>query len=225
MVEFDHVTMRYSPRKVALDDVSFKIEDGEFVFFTGASGAGKTTLTKLMIHEEVPDTGTVTVNGYNLSKIKRREVPYLRRSMGIVFQDYKLIPGLNVFENVAFALRATGAPAKVIRNRVPYVLDLVGLAKYSEVYPNELAGGEQQRVALARALVNNPKLLVADEPTGNLDPKLATEIMYLFQKINEKGTTVIVFTHAKELVNAMQKRVITINKGTIISDEIGGYRL
>lgn len=226
MIEFKDVSMRYSSKtgkKRALNGVSFTINDGEFVFITGESGAGKTTITKLMIHEETANSGEVTVNGFNLLKMKKRDIPYLRRTMGIVFQDYKLIPTLTVFENVAFALRAVGAPLKFIRNRVPYMLDLVGLADRANVYPSELAGGEQQRVALARALANNPSLLIADEPTGNLDPHLATEMMYLLDKINEKGTTVVVLTHAKELVDAMHKRVISIKNGVVISDKVGGY--
>lgn len=226
MIEFKDVSMRYSSKtgkKRALNGVSFTINDGEFVFITGESGAGKTTITKLMIHEETANSGEVTVNGFNLLKMKKRDIPYLRRTMGIVFQDYKLIPTLTVFENVAFALRAVGAPLKFIRNRVPYMLDLVGLADKANVYPSELAGGEQQRVALARALANNPSLLIADEPTGNLDPHLATEMMYLLDKINEKGTTVVVLTHAKELVDAMHKRVISIKNGVVISDKVGGY--
>lgn len=226
MIEFKDVTMRYSGKtgkKRALNGVSFTINDGEFVFITGESGAGKTTITRLIMHEETASSGEVTVNGYNLLKMKKKEIPYLRRSMGIVFQDYKLIPGLSVFENVAFALRATGAPLKFIRKRVPYMLDLVGLADKANVYPAELSGGEQQRVALARALANNPTLLIADEPTGNLDPHLATEMMYLLDKINEKGTTVVVMTHAKNLVNAMHKRVIAIKDGKVISDKSGGY--
>ncbi|MBO4583722.1 MAG: cell division ATP-binding protein FtsE [Clostridia bacterium] len=226
MIEFKDVSMRYNGKhgkKRALDGVTFTINDGEFVFITGESGAGKTTITKLMIHEETASSGEIIVNGFNLLKMKKREIPYLRRSMGIVFQDYKLIPTLTVFENVAFALRVTGAPVKFIRNRVPYMLDLVGLADKANVYPPELSGGEQQRVALARALVNNPSLLIADEPTGNLDPRLSTEMMYLLDKINEKGTTVVIMTHEKALVNAMQKRVIAIKDGVVISDKSGGY--
>ena len=226
MIEFKDVSMRYNGKhgkKRALDGVTFTINDGEFVFITGESGAGKTTITKLMIHEETASSGEIIVNGFNLLKMKKREIPYLRRSMGIVFQDYKLIPTLTVFENVAFALRVTGAPVKFIRNRVPYMLDLVGLADKANVYPLELSGGEQQRVALARALVNNPSLLIADEPTGNLDPRLSTEMMYLLDKINEKGTTVVIMTHEKALVNAMQKRVIAIKDGVVISDKSGGY--
>ena len=226
MIEFKDVSMRYSSKtgkKRALNGVSFTINDGEFVFITGESGAGKTTITKLMIREETANSGEIIVNGFNLLKMKKKEIPYLRRSMGIVFQDYKRIQTLTVFENVAFALRVTGAPIKFIRNRVPYMLDLVDLADKANVYPPELSGGEQQRVALARALVNNPSLLIADEPTGNLDPRLSTEMMYLLDKINEKGTTVVIMTHEKELVNAMHKRVIAIKDGVVISDKAGGY--
>ena len=226
MIEFKDVSMRYNGKhgkKYALDGVNFTINDGEFVFITGESGAGKTTITKLMIREETASSGEIIVNGFNLLKMKKREIPYLRRSMGIVFQDYKLIPTLTVFENVAFAMRVTGEPVKRIRNRVPYMLDLMSLAEKANAYPAELSGGEQQRVALARALVNNPRLLIADEPTGNLDPRLSTDMMYLLDKINEKGTTVVIMTHEKELVNAMHKRVIAIKNGVVISDETGGY--
>ena len=226
MIEFKDVSMRYNGKtgkKRAINGVSFTINDGEFVFITGESGAGKTTITKLMIREEVANSGEIIINGFNLLKMKKKEIPYLRRSMGIVFQDYKLIPTLTVFENVAFAMRVTGAPIKSIRNRVPYMLDIVNLADKADVYPQELSGGEQQRVALARALVNNPSLLIADEPTGNLDPRLSTEMMYLLDKINEKGTTIVIMTHEKELVNAMHKRVIAIKEGVVISDKAGGY--
>ncbi|MBQ6552516.1 MAG: cell division ATP-binding protein FtsE [Clostridia bacterium] len=226
MIEFKDVSMRYSSKngkKRALNGVSFTINDGEFVFITGESGAGKTTITKLMIREETANSGEIIINGFNLLKMKKKEIPFLRRSMGIVFQDYKLIPTLTVFENVAFAMRVIGAPVKHIRNRVPYMLDLVGLSEKANVLPSELSGGEQQRVALARALVNNPSLLIADEPTGNLDPKLSTEMMYLLDRINEKGTTIVIMTHEKELVNAMQKRVIAIKEGVVISDAEGGY--
>ena len=226
MIEFKDVSMRYNTKrgkKRAINGVSFTINDGEFVFITGESGAGKTTITRLMIREEVANSGEIIINGFNLLKMKNKEVPFLRRSMGIVFQDYKLIPTLTVFENVAFAMRVIGAPIKQIRNRVPYMLDLVGLADKANVVPDELSGGEQQRVALARALVNNPSLLIADEPTGNLDPRLSTEMMYLLDRINEKGTTVVIMTHEKELVNAMNKRVIAIKEGVVISDRAGGY--
>ena len=226
MIEFKDVSMRYNTKrgkKRAINGVSFTINDGEFVFITGESGAGKTTITRLMIREEVANSGEITINGFNLLKMKKKEVPFLRRSMGIVFQDYKLIPTLTVFENVAFAMRVIGAPIKQIRNRVPYMLDLVGLADKANVVPDELSGGEQQRVALARALVNNPSLLIADEPTGNLDPRLSTERMYLLDRINAKGTTVVIMTHEKELVNAMNKRVIAIKEGVVISDGAGGY--
>ena len=226
MIEFKDVSMRYNTKrgkKRAINGVSFTINDGEFVFITGESGAGKTTITRLMIREEVANSGEITINGFNLLKMKKKEVPFLRRSMGIVFQDYKLIPTLTVFENVAFAMRVIGAPIKQIRNRVPYMLDLVGLADKANVVPDEISGGEQQRVALARALVNNPSLLIADEPTGNLDPRLSTEMMYLLDRINEKGTTVVIMTHEKELVNAMNKRVIAIKEGVVISDRAGGY--
>lgn len=199
MIEFKDVSMRYSSKngkKRALNGVSFTINDGEFVFITGESGAGKTTITKLMIREETANSGEIIINGFNLLKMKKKEIPFLRRSMGIVFQDYKLIPTLTVFENVAFAMRVIGAPVKHIRNRVPYMLDLVGLSEKANVLPSELSGGEQQRVAIARALVNSPAILFADEPTGNLDSRTKEDIHRLLFSLRESlGQTVVIVTH------------------------------
>ena len=208
---------------VALDGVSLTIAEGEFVFLVGPSGSGKTTIMKLITGELRADDGEITVNDYDMRKIKRRKLPKMRRSLGVVFQDYRLIENMNVYDNVAFAMRVVGASNREIRRRVPYVLELVGLEGREKRLPNELSGGEQQRVAIARALANNPRMIVADEPTGNLDPVRSLELMLLFEKINEMGTTILVVTHEKELVNAFAKRVITIDNGHIISDGMDGY--
>ena len=208
---------------VALDDVSFTIEDGEFVFLVGPSGSGKTTVIKLITGEERITDGSLNVNGYEMSAIKRRKLPKLRRTLGVIFQDYRLIDNMNVYDNVAFAMRVVGASGREISRRVPYVLELVGLDGRERRLPSELSGGEQQRVAIARALVNSPRMIVADEPTGNLDPVRSLELMLLFEKINEMGTTVLVVTHEKELVNALSKRVISIYGGHVISDGMDGY--
>ena len=189
----------------------------------GSSGSGKSTLIKLLIGEIRPTEGRIVVNNYNIGTLKKREVPYLRRTLGVVFQDFRLIDKKNVYENVAFAMRAVGATSRAIRKRVPYVLELVGLTEKANVRPLELSGGEQQRVAIARALVNNPRLIIADEPTGNLDPARSLELMTLFEKINQLGTTILIVTHEKELVDKFSKRVIVIDKGEIISDQTGGY--
>ena len=224
MILLSNVTKTYPNGSVALDDVSFLIERGEFVFIVGPSGAGKSTLIKLLMHEEVPSSGQVIINNKDIGKLKRREVPYLRRSMGVVFQDFRLLSNKTVFENVAFAMDIIGASRKEIRKQVPNVLSLVGLSHKAKSYPGELSGGEQQRVALARALVNNPAFLIADEPTGNLNPKVAMEIMELLENINKRGTTIIMATHAKDIVDAMKKRVIAIEDGKIVRDESrGGY--
>ena len=209
---------------VALDNVSLTIDDGEFVFLVGPSGSGKTTLMKLITGEVRPTSGKVVVNDFDMGTIKRRKLPKMRRTLGVVFQDYRLIENMNVYDNVAFAMRVVGAAARDIRTRVPYILELVGLEGRGKRMPGELSGGEQQRVAIARALVNSPRMIVADEPTGNLDPVRSLELMLLLEKINEMGTTVVVVTHEKELVNAFSKRVITIDSGEKTGDSSeGGY--
>lgn len=223
MVQFTDVFKSYENGTKALRGISFTINDGEFVFLVGPSGSGKTTIIKLLTGEIAPTDGTVMVNDYNLGTMKFSKMPYMRRTLGVVFQDYRLIEDKTVYENVAFAMRVIGASGKEIRRRVPYVLELVGLDTRTRRRPQELSGGEQQRVAIARALVNNPKLIIADEPTGNLDPARSLEIMMLLQKINELGTTVLVVTHEKELVESFSKRVIAIDAGKIISDGMDGY--
>jgi len=224
LILLSNVSKIYPNGSTALDDISFFIERGEFVFIVGPSGSGKSTLIKLLMHEEVATSGQVIINNDDVALLKRREIPYLRRSMGVVFQDFRLLPKKTVFENVAFAMDIIGASRKEIRKQVPNVLSLVGLSHKAKSYPDELSGGEQQRVALARALVNNPAFLIADEPTGNLNPKAAMEIMELLDDINKRGTTVIMATHAKEIVDRMKKRVIAIEDGKIARDETrGGY--
>ena len=224
MILLSNVSKTYPNGSTALDDVSFFIERGEFVFIVGPSGSGKSTLIKLLMHEEVPTDGQVIINNKDIGKLKRREIPYLRRSMGVVFQDFRLLSNKTVYENVAFAMDIIGASRKEIRKQVPTVLSLVGLSHKAKSYPSELSGGEQQRVALARALVNNPAFLIADEPTGNLNPKVAMEIMELLDNINKRGTTIIMATHAKDIVDTMKKRVIAIEEGKIVRDETrGGY--
>ena len=202
----------------ALNNVNIKIEDGEFVFVVGASGAGKSTFLKLIMHEEKPTDGVVIVGDYRSDTLKKKQVPYYRRTMGIVFQDFRLIPKMSVYDNVAFAMRVIGAKEKEIRKRVPYILQLVGLSHKARSMPNELSGGEQQRVSLARALVNNPKLIIADEPTGNVDPEMSHEIVEMLTKINNNGTTVIMVTHEHSLVKAFPRRVIVIKNGEVVSD-------
>ena len=224
MVEFKDVRMVYkNTNAVALDGVSFSISDGEFVFLVGPSGSGKTTIIKLLTGEERITDGELNVNGFDLKKIRLRRLPRLRRTLGVIFQDFRLIDKMTVFENVAFAMRVVGAKKREINKRVPQVLELVGLAGYEKRRPEELSGGEQQRVAIARALVNNPRMIIADEPTGNLDPVRSLDLMLLLEKINELGTTVLVVTHEKELVNAFSKRVIAIDSGQVISDGMDGY--
>lgn len=217
------VSMVYDNGTRAVHKATLRIDEGEFVFLVGSSGSGKSTLIKLLTGEIRPTEGRIVVNNYNIGTIKKREIPYLRRTLGVVFQDFRLIENKTVYENVAFAMRAIGARNRAIRKRVRYVLDLVGLTEKMDVRPQELSGGEQQRVAIARALVNNPRLIIADEPTGNLDPARSLELMTLFEKINELGTTVLIVTHEKELVDKFEKRVIVINNGEIISDQTGGY--
>ena len=224
MIEMKNVRKVYdSTNTVALDGVDLSADEGEFVFLVGSSGSGKSSLIKLVTGEIRPTSGRVIVNGYDMSKIRRRKLPKMRRTLGVVFQDFRLIDNMSVYDNVAFAMRVVGARNRDIRKRVPYVLELVGLEGRERRLPGELSGGEQQRVAIARALVNNPSMIVADEPTGNLDPVRSLELMLLFEKINEMGTTVLVVTHEKELVNAFSKRVVAIEGGQIISDEIGDY--
>jgi len=218
VIDFENVSKTYPNGTNALHNVSLHIDKAEFVFIVGASGAGKSTFLKLIMREEVPTSGEITINGNRLSKLKKRHVPYLRRHMGIVFQDFRLIDKMNVFDNVAFAMRAVGENTATVKKRVPYVLDLVGLKDKMKCKPSELSGGEQQRVSLARALVNNPEIIVADEPTGNIDPELSHEIIELLTRINSMGTTVLVVTHEHELVREFNQRVITIDKGEVISD-------
>ena len=226
MIDLEHVSKEYKRGgPLALDDISLHVDDGEFVFLLGHSGAGKSTLLKLLLREELPSEGKVTVLGKDVARLRRHQVPYLRRQMGIIFQDFRLIGDKSVYENVAFAMRVIGAPEKEIQKRVPYVLELVGLETKGRRLPNELSGGEQQRVAIARALVNNPSVIIADEPTGNLDPARSLEIMMLLEQINALGTTVLVVTHERELVNRFTKRVVAINEGRIISDGMDGYYL
>lgn len=224
MVLMENVSKVYeSSNTLALDNINLEINDGEFVFLVGPSGSGKTTLMKLITGEVKATSGNIIVNDFDMTKIKRRKMPQMRRTLGIVFQDYRLIEDMNIYDNVAFAMRVVGAKNSEIKERVPYVLDLVGLAGREKRLPRELSGGEQQRVAIARALVNRPRMLVADEPTGNLDPVKSFELMLLFEKINEMGTTVLVVTHAKELVNAFSKRVIVIDSSHIVGDGNEGY--
>ncbi len=219
MIEFRDVSKVYGSNGTkALSNVNIKIEDGEFVFVVGASGAGKSTFLKLIMHEEKPTEGAVIVGDYSSETIKKRQIPYYRRTMGIVFQDFRLIPKMSVYDNVAFAMRVIGSKEKEIRKRVPYILQLVGLSHKARSMPNELSGGEQQRVSLARALVNNPKLIIADEPTGNVDPEMSHEIVDMLTKINNNGTTVIMVTHEHDLVRAFQRRVIVIKNGEVVSD-------
>lgn len=218
LIRFRNVTKQYPNGTKALEGVSLEIERGEFVFVVGASGAGKSTFLKLIMREEIATSGSIEVNGYNLNKLKHKKIPEYRRSIGMVFQDFKLIPSMNVYDNVAFALRVTDVSPRDIKRRVPYVLGLVGLSKKEKSMPDELSGGEQQRVALARALVNNPQLLIADEPTGNIDPEMSLEILELLSEINRCGTTIIMVTHEHELVHKFNKRVITIDKGEVIAD-------
>ncbi len=225
MVELKNVEKTYPNGTVALREVNLKIEKGEFVFVVGPSGSGKSTMVKLLLKEEDATEGEVYVNGYDVTSMTRQEVPYLRRSLGFVFQDFRLLPNKTVYENVAFAMVITEALPKEIRRQVPMALALVGLSRKANMYPNQLSGGEQQRVALARALVNNPALLIADEPTGNLDPETSWEIMKLLSEVNHRGTTVIVATHEKSIVDEMKKRVVAISKGLIVRDqEKGLYR-
>lgn len=222
MIEFKSVSKIYDNNVKALSDVNVTIDSGEFVFLVGPSGAGKSTFIKMILKEVDPTSGSITAAGQDLSEITRGKTPYYRRKIGMVFQDFRLIPTLNVYENVAFAMKVVEASPKEIRRRVPMVLSLVGLSHKYKMFPNELSGGEQQRVSLARAIVNNPAVLICDEPTGNLDPQTASEIMELLEDINSAGTTILMATHAQEIVNDMKKRVIAIDKGEIVRDEERG---
>ncbi|MCI6629803.1 MAG: cell division ATP-binding protein FtsE [Lachnospiraceae bacterium] len=224
MIVLEDVSKSYSTGAPALNGINLKIKRGEFVFVVGDSGSGKSTLIKLLLRELLPTSGSVMVNGQDVVRLKRRKIPKFRRNLGIVFQDFRLLKDRNVYENVAFAQRIVQVPTREIKKNVPAILSTVGLAGKYKAKPRQLSGGEQQRVALARALINKPSILLADEPTGNLDPKNSWEIMKLLEEINEKGTTVLVVTHNREIVNAMKKRVVTMKKGVIVSDEEkGGY--
>lgn len=224
MISIRNVSKSYSTGAPALNGVSLNVKKGEFVFIVGDSGSGKSTLIKLLLRELTPTDGEITVNGYDVVRLKRRKIPKFRRNIGVVFQDFRLLKDRNVYENVAFAQRIIQVPTREIRRNVPAILSVVGLAGKYKAKPKQLSGGEQQRVALARALVNNPPILLCDEPTGNLDPKNSWEIMMLLDEINKSGTTILVVTHNREIVNAMQKRVVTVKKGIIVSDEEkGGY--
>ncbi len=218
MIEFRNVSKVYASGTHALNQVSLTIEKGDFVFIVGSSGAGKSTFLKLIMREETPTSGSIVVNGMDLTKMKRRKVPMLRRTMGIVFQDFRLIDKMTVYDNVAFAMRAIGARPRAIKKRVPYILELVGLEHKAQSYPAELSGGEQQRVGLARALVNNPQMIIADEPTGNVDPEMSYEIIELLHEINKRGTTILIVTHEHNLVHSFNSRVITIDKGVVVDD-------
>lgn len=218
MIEFQNVYKTYDNGTVALRDLSLKINKGEFVFIVGASGAGKSTFLKLIMKEEEPNSGDIILNNKRLSRVKKKEIPYLRRSMGIVFQDFRLIDKMNIYDNIAFAMHVTGATPRQIKNRVPYILELVGLSHKAKSLPNEISGGEQQRVGLARALVNDPDVIIADEPTGNIDPVMAYEIVDLLSEINKQGTTILMVTHAHSLVKHFRRRIVEINGGQVVGD-------
>lgn len=225
MIKMENVTKVYENGAVGLRDFNLNIHRGEFVFVVGSSGSGKSTFIRLLLKEVEPTDGKIIINGTDITNLKRRQIPYLRRKIGVVFQDFRLLPSKTVYENVAFAMQVVETNPKIIRRNVPQILAMVGLAKKINAYPNQLSGGEQQRVALARAIINRPPILLADEPTGNLDPDTAWEIMDLIQEINRNGTTVVISTHAKDIVDKMQKRVVAINKGVVLRDEEGGgYR-
>lgn len=224
MITLSNVSKTYSTGAVAMDDLSVSIEKGEFVFIVGPSGAGKSTFIKMLLLEETPDKGDLIVNGRNLRELPKKKIPYLRRSMGVIFQDYRLLPEKTVYENVAFAMRIVEASRKEMRQNIERVLGLVGLTHKAKSFPSQLSGGEQQRVAIARAIVNNPVIVIADEPTGNLDPETSWEIMKIFEEINKSGTTIVMATHDKSVVDSMRRRVIALEKGKIVRDEAkGGY--
>jgi len=223
MIRLKDVEMEYENGTRAVKGISLTIEDGEFVFLVGPSGSGKSTMIKLLTGEVEPTAGRIMINGFSTSNIRGRQIPLMRRTLGVIFQDFRLIEKKTVYDNLSFVMRAVGASQKNIRERIPYVLKLVGLEGKENFYPTELCGGEQQRVAIARALVNNPNTIIADEPTGNLDPERSLELMSLLVKINQLGTTVVVVTHAKDLVDRFGKRVVTIESGLVINDSVGGY--
>ena len=223
MIRLKDVEMEYENGTEAIRGISLDVQDGEFVFLVGPSGSGKSTIIKLLTGEVVPSAGRIMVNGFPVSNISEKQLPLMRRTLGVIFQDFRLITKKTVYDNLSFVMRAVGASPKTIRERIPYVLKLVGLEDRAKSYPDELSGGEQQRVAIARALVNNPATIIADEPTGNLDPERSLELMALLVRINELGTTVVVVTHEKTLVDRFSKRVVTINSGRVVSDQIGGY--
>ena len=222
MIEFQNVGKTYRHDVVALQDINIKIDKGEFVFLVGPSGAGKSTFIKLLLHEEKATTGKITLNDQDITAISNRNIPLLRRSIGVIFQDFRLLPNKTVYENVAFAMEIVEARSRDIRRQVPMVLGLVGLSDKAKKYPNELSGGEMQRVSIARSIINNPSIVIADEPTGNLDPDTAWEIMRVLRHINQRGTTIIMATHAKDIVDVMEQRVIAIEKGTVIRDDKKG---
>ena len=223
MIRFIDVYKEYDNGTKALKGIDLRIDDGEFVFLVGPSGSGKSTIIKLLTGEVEPCAGRIMINGFSVSNISEKQIPLMRRTLGVIFQDFRLIEKKTVYDNLAFVMRAVGASPKEIRKRIPYVLELVGLGKKADSYPTELSGGEQQRVAIARALVNNPNTIIADEPTGNLDPERSLELMSLLVKINELGTTVVVVTHEKDLVDRFGKRVVTIDSGHVVNDSVGGY--
>lgn len=223
MIKLEHLSKEYKNGTTALYDINLEIGKGEFVFLVGSSGAGKSTLIKLLLKEEGVSRGKLYLNGKDITRVSNRRIPIIRRRMGVVFQDFRLLPNKTVYENVAFAMEIIGAKKAEIKKRVPFVLDLVGLIKKANSYPDQLSGGEQQRVSIARAIVNNPVVLIADEPTGNLDPETANEIMQVLLDINSRGTTILMATHAKDIVNSMQKRVIALQDGRVIRDEEHGY--
>lgn len=224
MIELVDVSLKYDNETTAVDNINLKVNDGEFVFIVGSSGAGKSSIIKLLLREKIATSGIVKVNGYNLNKLKNKKIPEFRRTLGVVFQDFRLIPNMNVFDNVAFSLRVTDASSRYIRTRVPYILNLMGLSDKANRYPHEISGGEQQRVSLARALVNDPPLIIADEPTGNVDPELSYEIVDLLKGINECGTTIVMVTHEHDIVRHFGGRTISIEHGKVVFDEFIGGR-
>lgn len=220
MIELSNVSLKYDNKATALKDITLSVDSGEFVFIVGASGAGKSSIIKLLLRERVATSGIVSVNGQNLSRLKQHQIPYYRRKLGVVFQDFRLIPNMTVYDNVAFSLRVTNASNKFIRNRVPYILNLMGLEHKARRFPHEISGGEQQRVALARAIVNDPPIIIADEPTGNIDPELSYEIVELLKGINQCGTTVLMVTHEQNMVRYFGGRTVTIDNGLVIFDDV-----